>query len=98
MTYSSYFRPLLSQLKTLDFVDKVECSGFGTGLTKACLIVDTKGPLTLSMIAEIFCTVEKLIGEQPNPQVDLGPQCVCLPEMIYKPKPKVHGFYSVGYM
>jgi hypothetical protein len=81
--WSSYFAALAQQLRSLSYVSSVECSLSGERADHACLVVDTNIVLTLSMITEIFAAVQKLVGDQSNPQIDLGPKTIILADLVY---------------
>jgi hypothetical protein len=47
------------------------------------MVVATRGRLTLSMIAEIFELVEKLVGTQRYHQIELGDNTIVLSDLVY---------------
>lgn len=80
---SSYFVALEQQIRSLDYVSLVECSFSDEHIGHACLIVDTKEVLTLSMVAEIFDAVQQFVGDQNYPQIELGPKTLVLADLVY---------------
>jgi hypothetical protein len=83
MTYLRYFLPIGTALRELDYVESVECSLSDEPVGHVCMVVATRGRLTLSMIAEIFELVEKLVGTQRYHQIELGDNTIVLSDLVY---------------
>lgn len=77
-----YFEPLDSALRELGYVESTEFSMSDDRIGHICLFVDTKERLTLSMIAEIFGLVQKFVGDQYHPSIELGPKTIALIDLL----------------
>ena len=77
-----YFEPCNSALRELGYVQSIEFSMSDQRIGHVCLIVETMERLTLSMIAEIFGIVEKFMGKQDHPTIELGPTIIALTDLL----------------
>lgn len=77
-----YFEPLNSALHELGYVESTEFSMSDERVGHICLFVDTKERLTLAMIAEIFGLVQKFMGEQYHPTIELWPKTLALTDIL----------------